>query len=100
MRASHPPFIPKFDLIASNRAGLGSEGGFVTLHLLGVGHFHPENEITNRLLEDLDIGTNDDWILDRVGIHSRRTVLPLDYIRETRNVDPRAGVEAAEVSGS
>jgi 3-oxoacyl-[acyl-carrier-protein] synthase-3 len=67
----------------------------VTLQLHGLGHFHPEHEITNRFLEELEIGTNEAWILDRVGIRSRRTVMPLDYIRATRNVDPRAGQEAA-----
>ena len=59
------------------------------MNLLGIGHFHPENEITNAFLESLDIGTNDQWIMDRVGIRSRRTVLPLDYIRETRNRETR-----------
>ena len=59
----------------------------LTIH--GIGHFHPENEIDNAFLEELDIGTNDAWILERVGIRSRRTMLPLDYIRETRNRDPR-----------
>lgn len=72
----------------------------VGLNLLGLGHFHPGNEITNRFLEDLDIGTHDEWILERTGIRSRRTALPLDYIRETRNRDPRAGVEAAEMSNA
>jgi len=67
----------------------------VTLYLHGVGHFHPENEISNQFLEDLDIGTNDQWILDRVGIRSRRTVLPLEYISETRNAEPRVAMEAA-----
>ena len=67
----------------------------MTLHLLGLGHFHPENEIANRFLEELDIGTSDEWILERVGIRSRRTVMPLDYIRETRNREPRAALEAA-----
>ena len=46
-----------------------------TLHIHGMGHSHPENEITNAFLEELDIGTNDEWILERVGIRSRRTVL-------------------------
>lgn len=68
------------------------------LHILGLGHFHPETEITNRFLEELDIGTNDDWIMERVGIRSRRTSLPLDYIRTTRNRDPRAAMEAQEIS--
>lgn len=68
----------------------------MTLHLHALGHFHPRNEITNALLESLDIGTSDDWIVDRVGIRARRTVLPLDYIRQTRNADVRAAREAAE----
>jgi 3-oxoacyl-[acyl-carrier-protein] synthase-3 len=67
----------------------------VTLHLHGLGHFHPENAVTNKLLEELDIGTNNDWILERVGIRERRTVLPLDYIRATKNADVRAAAEAA-----
>lgn len=70
------------------------------LNLLGLGHFNPENEITNRFLEDLDIGTNDEWILERTGIRSRRTALSLDYIRETRNADPRGAIEAAELSNA
>ncbi|HEX2486073.1 MAG TPA: ketoacyl-ACP synthase III [Myxococcota bacterium] len=67
----------------------------MSLHLHGVGHFHPENELTNRFLEELDIGTTESWIVERVGIRSRRTTLPLDYIRTTRNRDPRAAAEAA-----
>lgn len=72
----------------------------MALNLLGLGHFHPENEITNQFLEDLDIGTNDEWIMERTGIRSRRTSLPLDYIRTTRNQDPRGAVEAAEISNA
>lgn len=64
------------------------------LYLHGAGHFHPDNEISNAFLADLDIGTTDDWIVERTGIHSRRTVLELDYIRETRNRDVRAAGEA------
>jgi 3-oxoacyl-[acyl-carrier-protein] synthase-3 len=66
------------------------------LFVHGLGHFHPGNEISNRFLESLDIGTSDAWIVERVGIRSRRTVLPLDYIRATRNCDLRAALEAAE----
>lgn len=68
------------------------------LNLLGVGHFHPDNVIDNAFLEALDIGTNDAWIMQRVGIRSRRTVLPLDYIRETKNRDVREADRVAEVS--
>ncbi|MFA6414276.1 MAG: ketoacyl-ACP synthase III, partial [Syntrophales bacterium] len=64
------------------------------LYLHGLGHFHPENVITNKFLEDLDIGTSNDWVLERVGIRERRTSLPLDYIRETKNSDTRAAYEA------
>lgn len=67
------------------------------LYIHGMGHFHPDNVIDNAFLEDLDIGTSQDWILQRVGIETRRTVLPLDYIRETKNQDPRQGQEAAEI---
>jgi len=66
----------------------------MAIYLHGIGHFHPEAEITNQFLEELDIGTSDAWIMERVGIRTRRTALPLDYIRETRNRDPRMAVEA------
>lgn len=65
------------------------------LFLHALAHFHPENVIDNRFLEELDIGTSDEWILERVGIRERRTVLPLDYVRATKNADPKAGQEAA-----
>jgi 3-oxoacyl-[acyl-carrier-protein] synthase-3 len=64
------------------------------LYLHGMGHFNPENIISNKFLEDLDIGTSNEWILERVGIANRRTVLPLDYIKETKNADFRAAFEA------
>ncbi len=70
------------------------------LYLHGLGHAHPEAEITNRFLEALDIGTDEAWILERTGIRSRRTVLPLDYLRETRNREPRAALEAATASNA
>lgn len=72
----------------------------MTLWLHALGHAHPENEISNRFLEDLDIGTNDAWIMERVGIRSRRTALSLDYIRETRNRDVRATAEGSDLSTS
>ena len=70
------------------------------LYLHGMGHFHPENVITNQFLEDLDIGTNEDWIIERVGIHTRRTVLPLDYIRKTKNRVPKAAFEMSLYSNA
>lgn len=70
------------------------------LQIHGVGHFHPENIIDNAFLESLDIGTTNEWIIERVGIRERRTVLSLDYIRETRNADPRAAYEASAYSNA
>jgi len=58
------------------------------LYLHSMGHFNPENVLSNKFLEELDIGTTNDWIMERVGIKNRRTVLPLDYIRKTKNVNP------------
>jgi 3-oxoacyl-[acyl-carrier-protein] synthase-3 len=74
------------------------DGGPVTFFLHGLGHSHPDNEITNLFLESLDIGTTDAWIMERVGIRSRRTVLSLDYIKHTKNADPRAALEARTVT--
>jgi 3-oxoacyl-[acyl-carrier-protein] synthase-3 len=70
------------------------------IYLHGLGHFHPENVLDNAFLESLDIGTNHQWIIDRVGIESRRTVLPLDYLRTTKNKDLRGAPEAALYSNA
>ena len=72
----------------------------MVLYLHGLGHFHPENVITNRFLEDLDIGTTREWILERVGIRERRTALSLDYIRTTKNRDPREAMEASGLTNA
>ena len=55
----------------------------------------PKMLIDNSFLENLDIGTSAEWISEHIGITSRRTVLPLDYIKHTRNQDPRAAREAS-----
>lgn len=70
------------------------------MNLIALGHFHPENVIDNAFLASLDIGTDEAWIQERVGIRARHTVLPLDYIRQTRNADPRAALEAATMSNA
>jgi len=68
------------------------------LHILGIGECHPENVIDNKFLEDLDIGSSGDWIIDKIGIRERRTNLPLDYIRDTKNVDPRKSFDLMEMT--
>ncbi|MCA9730977.1 ketoacyl-ACP synthase III [candidate division KSB1 bacterium] len=65
------------------------------LYIHGMGHFHPENKICNKFLEDLDIGTNHQWIIERVGIENRHTVLDLEYIKQTKNHDTRGAAEAS-----
>jgi 3-oxoacyl-[acyl-carrier-protein] synthase III len=70
----------------------------IFLHSVSV--FHPENVIDNSFLASLDIGASEQWTLDRVGIRERRTVLPLDYIRTTKNADPREAVRAAIYSNA
>ncbi len=39
--------------------------------ITGVGHFAPENKLTNKDLEQI-VNTNDDWITSRTGIKERR----------------------------
>jgi 3-oxoacyl-[acyl-carrier-protein] synthase-3 len=68
------------------------------LYLHALGHFHPETVISNAFLESLDIGTDETWIVERVGILQRHTVLPLEYIRRTLNKDPRGAMEAATLT--
>ena len=68
----------------------------MSMYLHGLGHFHPENQITNDFLTNLDIGTDSRWIDERVGIQSRRTVMSLDYIKETLNRDFTQAAEASD----
>lgn len=68
------------------------------LNILGMGYHNPSGVIDNKFLEALDIGTNEEWILEKIGIQTRLTTLPLDYIRETRNVDYREAPKVASMS--
>lgn len=99
--------LPKFILAFENLGGVNLKRrscivyvSSAVLHIMrvimtyihGVGHFHPENVIDNEFLEELNIETNDEWITERVGIKSRRTVLELNYIKETYNKDASKAV--------
>ena len=75
-------------------------GAAPPLYIHGLGHFHPEDRIDNAFLMSLDIGTDDAWILERVGIRARRTVLPLDYLRATHNADPRLSAAASRYTNA
>lgn len=66
------------------------------LYIHGVGHFHPENSLDNAFFESLGIETNNEWIVERVGICKRRTVLDLDYIKQTKNSDLKQASKHAD----
>src|SRR5690606_14997888 len=55
------------------------------LYIHGAGHYHPENIIDNAYLEALGIETTNEWILERVGINKRRTVMDLEDLKRTHN---------------
>lgn len=70
----------------------------MALQVVGMGYAHPTNIIDNKFLENLDVGTNEQWILEKIGIVTRVTSLPLEYIATTRNQDPREAVKVASMS--
>jgi 3-oxoacyl-[acyl-carrier-protein] synthase-3 len=65
------------------------------LNILGMGYSFPSTIIDNKFLENLDVGTNAQWILDKIGIEERLSSLPIEYIAKTRNQDPRQAPAAA-----
>lgn len=68
------------------------------LNILGMGYSNPTTVIDNAFLESLDTGTTAAWIEEKIGIKERRSSLPLDYIRQTRNADPREAIKVASMS--
>lgn len=67
----------------------------VMLHILGMGYSHPTSFIDNSFLESLDIGTNAQWIIDKIGVKTRVTSLNTDYIARTRNQDLQSAQDIA-----
>lgn len=70
------------------------------LNILGMGCAHPTTVLDNKFLEDLDVGTNAKWIEDKIGVLTRVTTLPIDYIKTTRNQDLRMAKEVASMSST
>ena len=68
------------------------------LHINGMGYAHPEVLLDNKFIEDLNVGTDNQWIMDKIGIEKRLVSLPLDYIKESCNRDPRQAREHALTS--
>ena len=70
------------------------------LDILGMGTCHPTTSIDNHFLEALDIGTSAQWIEEKIGILERVTTLTPEYIKTTRNQDPRMALEVATMSAT
>lgn len=68
------------------------------LNILGMGYCHPDTVINNTFLEELGIGSEGSWILAKIGIEERRSVLPLNYIVETKNRNPASAVSLMQMS--
>jgi 3-oxoacyl-[acyl-carrier-protein] synthase-3 len=67
----------------------------------GVGHYTPENKLTNHDLENM-VETNDDWIISRTGIRERRILEKekgTSYMasRAARSVLEQTGIKADEI---
>ncbi len=65
------------------------------LSILGMGFAHPVGEITNEFLEKLEVGTTAEWITEKIGIRTRKTSLPIEYISKTRNQRPHDAISVA-----
>ena len=59
------------------------------LYINGMGYAHPAVLLDNKFIEDLNVGTDNTWIMDKIGVEKRLVSLPLEYIKETYNRDPR-----------
>ncbi len=56
-------------------------------YIHALGHYHPENVLENSFFDELDIGSQGDWVEERTGIQARRSVLQKDDIRALRSGD-------------
>ena len=68
------------------------------LYIHGAGHYHPKNLIDNACLKSLDIGTSDEWIMERVGIEKRHSVLNLAHLKVTHNKE--VGLSEIQISSA
>jgi 3-oxoacyl-[acyl-carrier-protein] synthase-3 len=55
------------------------------MYIYSMGHYFPENVLDNAFFDILDIGSAGDWIKDRVGIESRRSVLSPEMVMDLRH---------------
>ncbi|NDE14955.1 hypothetical protein EBZ80_08510 [bacterium] len=62
-------------------ADLGKKTG---LFVTAIGHYVPGNILDNNFFDTLNIGSDAQWIVDRVGIQERRSILRPEEIRALR----------------
>ena len=55
-----------------------------SIFLTAMGHYVPDNVLDNNFFDSLNIGSDAQWIVDRVGIQERRSVLRPEEIRALR----------------
>ncbi len=68
----------------------------MALHILGLGWALAKNELDNEFLhKEVGLERGPDWVDSRIGIDRRFSVLPRDYIRQTKNADPARAVALA-----
>ena len=65
------------------------------LHILAMAAAHPEQTIDNDFIVGLGVDTTKEWIVDKIGVESRKTSLPLSYVKETRNQKPQDSMSVA-----
>lgn len=61
--------------------------------IVAAGAAYPKQRITNQFLAELRPDLDVEQLELEIGIHERATVLPLDFIRDTKNSDPWESVE-------
>ncbi len=70
------------------------------LNILGMGYAHPNIVLDNSFIESLGIDTTNEWIIEKIGVRTRRTTLPLNYIAETRNQEPKLAREVSTMTAT
>ncbi|MBI5240881.1 MAG: ketoacyl-ACP synthase III [Elusimicrobia bacterium] len=70
------------------------------LSILGLGCSLAKTELDNDFLhKEVGLALGPDWVKNRLGIYKRYTILSKDYIKDTKNADPRAAVALARSQG-
>jgi 3-oxoacyl-[acyl-carrier-protein] synthase III len=67
-----------------------------TASVLGLGHFLPEHVVNNLPIAER-LGIDDQWIVKRTGIHSRRHALPHERLSDLATEAARAAVQDAGI---